>query len=581
MQTEQDDCSSTCNTSRQEEKPCQQNSSSLRRKSKKETENESYSDQSGSLRQRSHRHIHRFVSLVRSFSSSSHGRSAVDSPDCEVSPSVFTLPQMLPSSDFSLLPYVHCAEQHHYPRELFPLRGKQITNTLTRVGRHCRRPVLLNALPNTSLPAAFQHLPAAPESLELLMRSKESELQCPEYIKLYLALVKNLVETHTAWTERLRSSFYPRMSYEAYMYNLCQNDPIARRSLFAYFDEDGVHSRISPDDYYNRSLCPRPPALDAPRYSSYTGFMMPAPLRFEGGSRSFGEYMWYFCSKLTEIASLSYNNYAGYQKRGPVTAAADAKEEVLELMRKHCAGALLRSMAVVEHKNPMHYLCGVEYGKGGWTPSAALEPVRGLILRNHRIDSDYFTHSHAFTTTSVAHRASRHHYTPHKNGHMANVSFTVDRNYIWRRRAEVILCPEIVLWEDDEDAAARQEPSQLEMSVWQDCGEKTSIEEYVREKFGDFLERRLSVTEIIPCELQKRGSAKAASCNKSDAAVVEVEYPGSPTSVTVSSATDKSGSDVAKSEYRSPGSTALTRARIVKWIKGVERNIGQDRNNTF
>ncbi|KAK9380246.1 uncharacterized protein V2V93DRAFT_372029 [Kockiozyma suomiensis] len=255
------------------------------------------------------------------------------------------------------------------------------------------------------------------------------------------------------------------MSYEAYMYNLHnrrQRQVSSSPMLFSYFDEEYT----TRDEYYSKSSCV-PPPTGTVRYSSYAGFAMPPSLCFEGGSKSFGEYMRYFCKKLAAREN---------------TKSSVLDEEIDAIMRERCSGALLRSMALVEMRNPTYYLYGVEYGSsGGWRSSAAILKCENKWRNVEKV-----------TGAAIGRRRVGKGKKDLVRGKM--VSFTADRNYIWQRRAEMILCPAMTIKEEDENYISNELFVDGRL-VW-DYADDQSDTTTVSEKFGEFVQSTLELGEV-------------------------------------------------------------------------------------
>ncbi|KAK9376254.1 uncharacterized protein V1513DRAFT_439756 [Lipomyces chichibuensis] len=332
-----------------------------------------------------------------------------------VSSSIFSLPSGLESSDFLLLPHASTAPQHHYPTPEMLSRSPRSGRTGTHVWRSYS-PLMSKSGKHKS---EFPHTPYA---FYKLLATPSTHLPCSEYLSIYVPLVTTLTAQARQKVEIKRRKQYsfsycninPMDRYESSSTSSSGTQPAVNISLCSEDHEDG--------DVENGYPCVLGDE-NVGRYSgngkigskctSYSGFYNPPTLRFVGGCRTFSEYLRDFCAWIASHGNENDN------------APGIREDEVEELLRTVCAPPLLRSMALMEgRKEDYYYTSGIKSPKYSWL--------------------GYNTNALKNRNGNTSGRRKR------ELAKGIGVSYTADRNYIWRKRAEVIFNPDIVLREEHE-----------------------------------------------------------------------------------------------------------------------------------
>ncbi|KAK9245834.1 hypothetical protein V1506DRAFT_537233 [Lipomyces tetrasporus] len=374
---------------------------------------------STSTRRRISARYHRLITFLRA----SHERLTSlsrhdlnENKTTPVSSSIFSLPSGLESSDFLLLPNASTAPQHHYPTLEMLSRSPRSIKAGTQVwGTYTYSPVILKTDKQKS---EFQHTPYA---FHKLLATPSTHLSCFEYLSVYVPLVTTLTARARQKMEIKRRKRYsliyfnePRAQYENSSANSCATRPAVDCSPCAHYhtddDAENGYSYVLGDE---NSGSNSGNGKIGSRCASYSGFYNPPTLRFVGGCRTFSEYLGDFC---TWVASHGNENENGSGIR---------EDDVDELLRTGCVPALLRSMALMEgRKEDYYYTSSNKSPKYSWLGNSS------NVLRSR--------------SGNTGSRRKR------ELAKGIGVSYTADRNYIWRKRAEVIFNPDIVLREEHE-----------------------------------------------------------------------------------------------------------------------------------
>ncbi|KAK9237858.1 hypothetical protein V1525DRAFT_402674 [Lipomyces kononenkoae] len=372
-----------------------------------------------STRRRISARYHRLVSFLRT----SHERlTSLSRPDLRekkstpISSSIFTLPSGLESSDFLLLPHASTAPQHHYPTPEMLSRSPPSS----RSGAKARRPYPQLPLKGDKQKPDFPHTPYA---FYKLLATPYTRLPCSEYLSIYVPLVTTLTAKARQKMETKRRK---RVSFGSYNNSKDHHQvsstsssgtPVPVNISLRSEDENNCGAENG-----NRSVfCDENSSRRSgngkigSKCTSYSGFYNPPTLRFVGGCRTFGEYLRDFCAWVASHG-IENDNVPGIRE-----------DEVEELLRTVCVPALLRSMALIEGRNEDYYNTNsVKPPKYSWLGHST------NALRNRNGNNCGGRKRELVKGIGV--------------------SYTADRNYIWRKRAEVIFNPEMVLREEHEIA---------------------------------------------------------------------------------------------------------------------------------
>ncbi|KAK9345513.1 hypothetical protein V1522DRAFT_407355 [Lipomyces starkeyi] len=352
------------------------------------------------------------VSHERLTSLSRHDLS--ENKSTPVSSSIFSLPSGLKSSDFLLLPHASTAPQHHYPTPEMLSRSPRSSRTGTHVWRSYS-PLMSKTGKQKS---EFPHTPYA---FYKLLATPSTRLPCSEYLSIYVPLVTTLTararqKVEIKWRKQYNFSYYnnPMDRYEISSTSSSATRPTVNISLCSEDHDDGdVENRypyVPGDENAGRRSGN---GKIGSKCTSYSGFYNPPTLRFVGGCRTFSEYLRDFCAWIASHGNEN-DNTPGIRE-----------DEVEELLRTVCVPPLLRSMALMEgRKEDYYYTSGIKSPKYSWL--------------------GYNTNALRSRNGNTSGRRKR------ELAKGIGVSYTADRNYIWRKRAEVIFNPDIVLREEHE-----------------------------------------------------------------------------------------------------------------------------------
>ncbi|KAK9325765.1 hypothetical protein V1517DRAFT_313409 [Lipomyces orientalis] len=374
---------------------------------------------STSTRRRISARYHRLISFLRA----SHGRLTSlsrhdlnENKTTPVSSSIFSLPSGLESSDFLLLPNASTAPQHHYPTPEMLSRSPRSIKTGTQVwGTYTYSPLLLKADKQKS---EFPHTPYA---FHKLLATPSTHLSCSEYLSVYVPLVTTLTARARQKMEIKRRKRYSliyfndhRAQYENSSASSCVTRPSVNSSLCERHNgDDYAENGYSFVFGVENSGSNSGNGKIGSRCASYSGFYNPPTLRFVGGCRTFSEYLRDFCAW---VASHGNENENGSGIR---------EGDVDELLRTGCVPALLKSMALMEGRKEDYY-----YTSSNKSPKYSWLGNSNNALRSR--------------SGNTGSRRKR------ELAKGIGVSYTADRNYIWKKRAEVIFNPDMVLREEHE-----------------------------------------------------------------------------------------------------------------------------------
>ncbi|KAK9355874.1 hypothetical protein V1523DRAFT_403730 [Lipomyces doorenjongii] len=360
-----------------------------------------------------------------------------------VSSSIFSLPSGLESSDFLLLPHASTAPQHHYPTPEMLSRSPRSSRTGTHIQRSY--PPLMSKTGKQK-----PEFPHTPYSFYKLLATPSTRLPCSEYLSIYVPLVTTLTARARQKVENKRRKQYSisyynksRDRYESSSTTRSCTLPAVNISLCSEDHDDGEVENGYPDVLGDQNAGrPSGNGKIGSKCTSYSGFYNPPTLRFVGGCRTFSEYLRDFCAWIASHGNENDN------------APGIREEEVEELLRTVCVPPLLRSMALMEgRKEDYYYTSGIKSPKYSWL--------------------GYNTNALRSRNGNTSGRRKR------ELAKGIGVSYTADRNYIWRKRAEVIFNPDIVLWEEHEIADDQNEVSIgcLERTVVEQLGQLGSYEQ--------------------------------------------------------------------------------------------------------
>ncbi|KAK9365732.1 hypothetical protein V1509DRAFT_642414 [Lipomyces kononenkoae] len=366
-----------------------------------------------STRRRFSARYQRLVSFLRT----SHERftSLRDNKATPISSSIFTLPSGLESSDFLLLPKATTAPQHQYPTLEMLSRSPRST----RSGGQARRSYSQVPLKADKQKPEFSYTPYA---FYKLLATPSTRLPCSEYLSIYVPLVTTLTARARQKVEtkrRKRHTFGPYNGSKEHnqIIATCSSGTRVPTNISLYSDDenDGDAENGNPSVSCDENSSRRSGnGRIGSKCTSYSGFYNPPTLRFVGGCRTFGEYLRDFCAWITSHGNENDN------------APGIREDEVEELLRTMCPPALLRSMALMEGRNEDYYNTG-----------SSIKPPKYSWL--------------GYSTNALRNRNDNG--SGKRKRELAKgigVSYTADRNYIWRKRAEVIFNPEMVLREEHE-----------------------------------------------------------------------------------------------------------------------------------
>ncbi|KAK9467826.1 hypothetical protein V1512DRAFT_260163 [Lipomyces arxii] len=318
------------------------------------------------------------------------------------SSSTFSVPSAISAFDFSLIATINSAPQHHYPTQDL-LSGSQILNPK----RHFTAPRLRRERQARSeFKNAYKRLRPTPDSLSTLLNLPREKLPCTEYFSVYIPLISSL----SVHAQRLRK-IAKELEYEYFCDMRVQYSSSVKSPQNVLGYVDSVYPSEDEEEYFwpRFSQSNEPYRLNRSEFDIAVGEFAPvAPLRFIGGCRTFGDYLREFGLSLARRSTPS-----SYE------LCEIAINDLETMMRSKCPAVLLRSMAITEGLSKNYYLTSktVNRSKFSWNRKAY---NKGLSSKDKELIRGM-------------------------------ASYTADRNYIWKRRAENLLYPDFVILEDPDE----------------------------------------------------------------------------------------------------------------------------------
>ncbi|KAK9459928.1 uncharacterized protein V1516DRAFT_678415 [Lipomyces oligophaga] len=416
--------------------------------------------------------------------------SEPESPPVSI-PSPVSIPRISPRDSFQR--YLDSPKLgHRYPRPRYiELQERKRHEEAFELAR--RKQNLNYSLKVLKIPYWIARLPPIPESLQKLMETSPQEIGCREYLDVYIRLMSRLLEVGGEKLEELqarkRTLLKGKKPDDELLCDISDQEALLKFPLLRPLYPNSADDTLA-YDLLPLQICANLVKSDRSRfaYSSYLGFTLPPKLTFVGNCTSFGSFMVCYCRRAIMLANGIRRLEEAQSNKGLWKINRDF---VLKVIEDKSSKALLRSLSVMESATWNNY-------SRPMTISRVLTWITRLQLaaRSGKLNPILATTSIRMSDRSSLRRRKRR-----SSG--VSAKFCDDRGYIWRRRAENMLFPDLGLatileseLEDEYDfatmvstnqASALSQEKSLSDSSWEmdfdglDQTEDTS-------RFGEFVE---------------------------------------------------------------------------------------------